>query len=47
MSVLNYQELAKHRGHKIEVIGYYDENVAVECEDCFEVLFDYDNKEGE
>ena len=47
MSALNYQELNKHRGHKVQVYGYYDENVSVECMDCYEVLFGYDNEEVE
>jgi hypothetical protein len=46
MSVQNYADLISHRGHKLNIHTYYDENVAIECEDCYEVLLDYD-KEGE
>jgi NAD-dependent SIR2 family protein deacetylase len=47
MSAQNYDELAEHYGHKI-VIAIYGEgvNVAIECENCSEVLLDYD-KENE
>ena len=55
MSVLNYEELKKHVGHKLVCVGYAlrDEqtgkrlsdfhNVAIECEDCNEVLLDFNN----
>lgn len=46
MAADNFTELIAHRGHKIEVVSYGEDtdpvNVAVECEDCHEVLFDYD-----
>jgi len=48
MSAFNYTELKRHLGHKIVCIGYRQnktdeyQNVAVECEDCSEVLLDYD-----
>jgi hypothetical protein len=44
MSVQNYSELLAHNGHNIEVHIYYDKNVAIECNDCFEVLLDFDNE---
>ena len=44
MSVNNYEDLLKHKGHKIEVVTYGNENVAIECEDCNEVLLDFDNE---
>lgn len=48
MSAFNYQELARHVGHKIVCVSYGDGvNVAVECEDCNEVLMDYDKEEEE
>lgn len=42
MSVTNYKELIYHTGHKISVVTYSDRNVAIECEDCNQVLLDYD-----
>lgn len=43
MSVSNYEELAAHVGHAIECVTYGDANAAVECEDCGEVLLDFDD----
>lgn len=50
MSCNNYKELKEHLGHKIVCVGYGREgeeplNVAIECEDCHEVILDFD-KEG-
>lgn len=43
MGAWNYESLKSHVGHKIACVMYGDgENVAVECEDCCEVLMDYD-----
>jgi hypothetical protein len=45
MRMLNplYEKLAAHIGHKVVVVQYAEgENVAVECEDCHEVLTDED-----
>jgi hypothetical protein len=43
MSVANYDELAAHHGHDIVVVIYGgDQNAAVECETCCEVLLDFD-----
>jgi hypothetical protein len=43
MSAQNYNDLSEHYGHKIDIAIYGNEaNVAVECEDCSEVLFDFD-----
>lgn len=50
MSAWDYKELVHHVGHDLVCVSYADgENVAVECETCNEVLFDYDrpNKESE
>jgi hypothetical protein len=52
MSATNYDDLRRHIGHKIVCVCYGKEgedpdNVAVECEDCNEVLLDYDNGPGE
>lgn len=41
---MDYQQLNAHLGHKIEVANYADENVALECVDCSEVLVDYTKK---
>ena len=51
MSANNFDELYRHYGHQVVVAHYTDQegkvlNVAVECEECYEVLMDYD-KEGE
>lgn len=46
MSVQNYVDLLAHEGHKISIYRYYNLNIAIECEECHEVLLDYDN-EGE
>lgn len=40
MAVFNYEELASHRGHNVEVVTYADENATVECVDCGIVLFE-------
>lgn len=45
MAAQNYADLVAHEGHKISIHRYYTENVAVECEECFEVLLDFDNEE--
>ena len=57
MGTWNYDQLRTHVGHKIVCVGYgeidYDLNsetlwnVAVECETCGCVLFDYDHPEAE
>ena len=41
-----YYDLRKHIGHKIVIVGYGNpeeapENIALECEDCNEVLVDF------
>ncbi len=43
MSVSNFVELLAHVGHKVVVVTYGRPaiNVAIECEDCNEVLLDY------
>lgn len=40
VSVFNYDELASHSGHKVEVVTYAAESAAVECLDCGEVLYE-------
>ena len=48
MSVQNYTELSEHYGHSLGVTIYGDQvNIAIECEDCNEVLLDFDNEENE
>jgi hypothetical protein len=48
MSVSNYEELAYHAGHVIEVVTYGDgANAAIECETCGTVLLDFDRQEVE
>jgi hypothetical protein len=42
MSAQNYSDLVAHVGHSVQVVSYAQVNVAVECEDCSEVLLDYD-----
>ena len=54
MGAINFDDLRRHIGHKIVCVGYgidstenkpYEMvNVAVECEDCNEVLLDYDSE---
>jgi len=44
MSVSSFEELRHHLGHHVVVVVYAgDANAAVECEDCYEVLIDFDN----
>lgn len=52
MSATNFDELYKHYGHDVVVAQYTTqtnevENVAIECNDCFEVLMDYDKESNE
>lgn len=47
MSVSNFAELMDHVGHEVEVVHYGRVNVAVECETCGSVLFDFDAPEIE
>lgn len=45
MGVGNFDELKKHIGHDIACVGYGKKeiiNVSIECEDCNEVLFDFE-----
>jgi DNA-directed RNA polymerase subunit RPC12/RpoP len=47
MSALDYKDLRRHIGHSIVCVGYGEKgrvpvNVAVECEDCSEVLLSLD-----
>jgi len=43
MAVANYEELKAHVGHRVVVASYGDaDNVAIECETCFDTLLDFD-----
>lgn len=42
MSALNFDELKTHVGHEVNVVTYGSTNVAIECEDCSEILVDFD-----
>lgn len=44
MSATDYNDLSQHIGHKVEVVAYADTNVAIECEECSEVLLDFDKE---
>ena len=44
MSATDYNDLSRHIGHKVEVVTYADTNVAIECEECSEVLLDFDRE---
>lgn len=52
MSADSYKELKRHLGHKIVCVAYGGDgeepwNVSIECEDCNEVLLDYDREEDD
>lgn len=44
MNMILWNELKKHRGHKVSIVSYGDwdnpEDVCLECEDCGEVVLD-------
>ena len=44
MAVQNYEDLQRHIGHNIVCVSYgqFEDNVAIECEDCNEVILDFD-----
>jgi len=49
MSVQTFDELVTHYGHSVVVARYTDSegevtNVAIECEDCSEVLIDHERE---
>jgi len=33
-------KMLEHKHHKVEIVTYADENVAIECTDCDEVIYD-------
>lgn len=49
MAASNHIDLMRHQGHEIEVATYGNPvvNVAVECLDCCEVLFDMESRTEE
>jgi hypothetical protein len=47
MSVNNYDELVGHFGHIVTVVKYGEQNCAIECEECCEVLLDFDRPEAQ
>jgi len=40
MTCLNFNDLKNHVGHKIVCTNYDDKNICVECETCYEVLYE-------
>lgn len=49
MSADSFDELSRHTGHAVSVVEYVEQNgnalnVAIECQNCNEVLMDYDKK---
>lgn len=38
----SYNDLIRHYGHKIDVVVYAGQNVAIECEHCNEILIDFE-----
>jgi hypothetical protein len=36
------ERLLEHVGHNVVIVTYAGENVALECEDCYEVIMDFD-----
>jgi hypothetical protein len=45
MSAQTYQELMNHYGHTLVIASYAGRNVAIECEECSEVLLDHERGE--
>ena len=44
MGVSCYDDLRRHVGHKFQCVVYGDENVALECVTCCEVIIDFDKE---
>jgi len=49
MAATDFNDLIRHEDHEITIATYYDfdlntVNVAIECEDCHEVLLDFDKE---
>ena len=49
MSCTGFDDLKRHVGHRLVCVTYgtagRPENVSVECEECNEVLFDFDKSD--
>jgi len=43
---MDYRKALPHVGHNIVISNYSNENIAVECEDCHEVIVDADISKG-
>jgi len=43
-TILDKEKMLEHYGHKIVIAKYAGENIALECETCYEVLADADLK---
>lgn len=39
-----FEKIQQHQGHEIVCVTYGNQNAAIECETCHEVLVDYDNQ---
>lgn len=51
MAAVDFDDLVRHHGHEIQCVLYGDspeknpqpdDNIALECVDCYEVLLDFD-----
>lgn len=48
MTVFDYHDLLAHVGHSFECIVYGDkQNVALACNDCYEVIIDFDRPDSD
>jgi hypothetical protein len=48
MTMSNFDRVLSHLGHELEVAIYGDnENVAIECLTCMEVVVDYDQGDND
>ena len=45
MSISNFEEARQHVGHKIACVIYAGQNVSFECEDCNEVIIDFEKED--
>ena len=37
---LTKKQLKEHKGHELSLVKYGNQNISLECEDCYEVLCD-------
>ena len=48
MAAHSYADLIQHDGHNVVIVTYGDgANVAIECDDCYTVLRDFDRPEDD